>query len=400
MCAAPIVYERNTISSSGSPAATRTSTRPNAPVSASMWHARTALAPDGASTHVSSRVGSSVSDDRSTPPASSAPSTSTACSASPTARSIGADRRARDRRPRANARRPRTYTATATTPNAGAPPRATTPSISTRAVARHRGRGDRRTLRPEAHDVFPRVDDPHGRAEPVGELTRRAGRGRIAACRRTRRRSRSGEAGAPPASHHDASGSRYAGSTHEVASRTPSGGHVRQRGRTAAAAPRPSCAGPAPCRPRSRASSNDARDHPLHPGRAPIDSGERARRQRHRDQRVARRSVVGEGRAAERNVGAHRLRDAAFQLRAAGRGREITRAADCASIVADRVVHREPTRAPAEMRGQRAVEIAAPSARRAHHDARRAEPALRAAGRDERRGQPITRRPGRALRPS
>src|SRR6185295_18359229 len=35
----------------------------------------------------------------------------------------------------------------------------------------------------------------------------------------------SGVAGSPPGSHHDASGSRYTGSTHDVARRTPPAGH-------------------------------------------------------------------------------------------------------------------------------------------------------------------------------
>ena len=93
MCAAPMQYERSTTSSSGSPAATRTSTRSIAPVvgrgrtrapaSASLAgvpHARCRAAPRATRS-------SRTSAARSTPASSSAPSTSAVCSASPSARS-------------------------------------------------------------------------------------------------------------------------------------------------------------------------------------------------------------------------------------------------------------------------------------------------------------------------
>src|SRR5438128_1531567 len=82
--------------------------------------------------------------------------------------------------------------------------------------------------------------------------------------------------------------------------------------------------------------------------------GRRSRRERHGDERVARRGVVGERRATEWHVGAHDLGNTTLEPGAARRGLEIAPAGRGADT-ADRVVDRAPTGAAAEMRGQRSI---------------------------------------------
>ena len=168
----------------------------------------------------------------------------------------------------------------------------------------------------------------------------------------------SGVAGSPPGSHHDASGSRYAGSTQLVASRTPpsgSGGNGKRR-----RARRRSCAGPAPCPPRPRLGQRLAHD-PLRRASIAPASGP-TRRERHRDQRVARRGVVGEAAApaaARRHRPAGRRRPRARPARG---GVEVaTRRAGTASSprTLDRLVDRLPSGAAAEVRRERAVDVGA-----------------------------------------
>ena len=348
-------------------------------------HVRPRSRPTARDAHVEQR-GIVGERRRSTPAASSAPSTSTACSASP----VGAQRRSRPadprRRPRASARRPRTPYGVGHS-RAGATPRATTPSISTRrrattAVAAIGGRfGPSRTTSSR-------------------EYTTRTGRPNRSASSRAARGARectlppnapplaSGDAGSPPGSHHDASGSRYAGSTHDVASRTPPSGTaaaVEQR--------RPLLDGRAPAlhlpRPRrALRATTSATTHciPAASTRRPSNrAGAAPRRARHAARcrrRTARRRAARRRRRAARP---------AFELGAPRRGREISARRRCGTP-RDRVVHRAPAGAPAEVRGERPIEsrVAHAVAASAHDDARACR--TRTAIRRSRRTTPRARR--------
>ena len=163
----------------------------------------------------------------------------------------------------------------------------------------------------------------------------------------------SGDTGSPPGSHHDASGSRYAGSTHDVASRTPpSGNGSNGNGGAASAVVRRPCTLPAAV----RAASNDSpvthcAPHGLDRRRVGLG------RSRYRDERVARRGVVGEPAPAERYRRIDALRDAALELRTRrGRGQIAAGAPYRGRRGFQRFVHRAPTRAPAEVRSQRPIE--------------------------------------------
>ena len=195
----------------------------------------------------------------------------------------------------------------------------------------------------------------HGAPGLLGELARRVGSRATPPCRRTRRRWRAASRASPPGSHHDASGSRYAGSTQLVASRTPPGS---TRAAAAAGPGRPWSAGPAPC-PRARA-PRAASPRPPSRRRRRANRGGRVRRPRDRDQRVARRPVVGEAAVAAGHVGADDLRGAAFQLGAPGGRGERTATVRAGRFAVDRLVHGLPAGAPAEVRGEGAVEIDAP----------------------------------------
>ena len=111
----------------------------------------------------------------------------------------------------------------------------------------HRRCPDRRALGAEPYDVLSREDDrtarPRRSARPRAAC--RDGRRRLAAERapvRERRRR------LPPGAHHDASGSRHAGSTQPVTRRTPL--RTGARGLERRPGVRPSCAAPAPSPPR------------------------------------------------------------------------------------------------------------------------------------------------------
>ena len=116
--------------------------------------------------------------------------------------------------------------------------------------------------------------------------------------------------------------------------------------------------------------------------------GRRARRERHRDQRVAGRGVVGE--RARRRAARRRRLPAATPPSSAARRAAASRSRSACTVAAgiaprDRVVHGQPTRAAAQVRGERAIEIADARRREARMTMPgRAEPALRSAGRDER----------------
>ena len=85
-----------------------------------------------------------------------------------------------------------------------------------------------------------------------------------------------------------------------------------------------------------------------------------SRRQRDRDERVARRGVVGEPATAERHVDVDALRRRRLRgSPAAAAAATIPSSASAVATVAsavDGVVHRAPAGAPAQVRGERAVE--------------------------------------------
>ena len=77
---------------------------------------------------------------------------------------------------------------------------------------------DRRALRPEPHHVLAVEQHPHRPAVLVGEAVARGGPRRCSTLPPKAPPLASGVAGSPPGAHHDASGSRYAGSTQRVRS--------------------------------------------------------------------------------------------------------------------------------------------------------------------------------------
>ena len=204
----------------------------------------------------------------------------------------------------------------------------------------------------------PRASTRRAPARPVrvGEL---AGRGRRPATPTLPPNApplASGVAGSPPGAHHDASGSRYAGSTQPVASRTPPGTGAGQRERRhgidgraptlhlarerraprAATRRRPS---------RMPAASTPAPSSRAGAGPRPARRGAR-RRRRTRRRRAARRRPTRWRRAAlELGPSRRRRRDrASVGRRALGRA-------------VDRLVDGLPAGAPAQVRGERAVEV-------------------------------------------
>ena len=237
-----------------------------------------------------------------------------------------------------------------------------------------------------------------GATEPVGELARRARCAPSAALPPNAPPFASGDAGSPPGSHHDASGSRYAGSTHDVASRTPPGGQSGS-GRAAAArvdgrAPALHLAG-AGARFEQRLGRRPTAARPRRPRRR------RARRERHRDERVARarcRRRTARRRAERRHRRAARRRLRA--RRAPRRGRR-DRVGTVGASPRDRVVR--PSASRCTGRGARRAPGRDHAARSPHATRMtmpgRAEAALRAAAR--RRTTPPDRRdPVRDPRPS
>ena len=227
----------------------------------------------------------------------------------------------------------------------------------------------------------------------VGELACRVGRPATSTLPPNAPPFASGVAGSPPGSHHDASGSRYAGSTQLVASRTPPGSAPGSGERRRAR--RRWSAGPAPCPRAARASSSDSATTQSHArGRRRVGGG---------------RARCGAGTATSASRGARSSANppspqghvgadpgrAAFELGPLRRGAERTGRVRVAGAAVDRLVDRLPAGAPAQVRGERAVDVDPAGlalglgGRDAHEDPRRAEAALRAAGRDEARGEPV-----------
>ena len=188
----------------------------------------------------------------------------------------------------------------------------TAPRIVDAVAVDDRARGDRRPLRPEPHDVFAREHDAHRAPGRVGELTRGGGDHRRllaaerAAVRERRRRLAARRAprrvGLEVRGLDPAGGEPHAAAA--AAAGSASGGAVVDRGAPALHLAR-----------EPRASSNDsATTQPMPAARstARVEPG----RQRHRDQRVAGRGVVGEPAPPERDVGPDRCAHAALELRA------------------------------------------------------------------------------------
>ena len=194
MWAAPIAYDRSTISSSGSPAATRTATRAIVPPPSMSTRTprRVPLVRRTRSTRVEQDAAPparhAASALRSTPASVSAPSMSTARSAIPTARN--ADRVDGPAAPALDHWLPRRCrTAIRSARRTGRPGRPTTPwsspcPASYTALAAIGGR-----FGPKPHDVLPREHDAHRSTEVVGQLAAAAATDRSSPCRRTRRRS-------------------------------------------------------------------------------------------------------------------------------------------------------------------------------------------------------------------
>src|SRR4051794_4756328 len=256
MWTAPIAYERSTTPSSASPAATRTSTRSTSPESPTVTRAP-ATAPPSAATHASRSTdaerSSRTSDRRSAPATCNAPSSRTARSARPVARSVdvvvGPATIALVQSPSSVI----AYGQAIGAVNAsGAPttvPRTRRVAPTKEALAEIGGRlGPRRTTSSRAYTTRtarPARSASSRAATPTGDATFPPNAPPLA----------SGDAGSPPGSHHDASGSRYAGSTHDVLSRTPSlTGADGARGGTGSTVVRRPCTLPAI----ARASSSDS----------------------------------------------------------------------------------------------------------------------------------------------
>ena len=253
----------------------------------------------------------------------SAPATSTACSASPTARRSALDRRTGD------------VDLGPARPHLDAVGASATPAARPRRARRRRRSRRRRRARPRP----PRSAGASGRAArrprarrrraPCARTGRRARAPRAARpsapCRRTRRRSRAATPVRRPArtTTRRVRGTRArptaSRAAHHRAGTAASG---RAAGRAASTVVRRPCTF-AGARPRLE---QRLRDDPLQT-RGLDRVGAPTRRQRHRDQRVARRGVVGERRAAERHVEIDALRAARLPARRAGAAASRSRAA-------------------------------------------------------------------------
>ena len=405
MCAAPMQYERSTTSSSGSPAATRTSTRSIAPVSVS-----TTRAPARASRVATARRCRREQHRRD----ALHPRTSAAA--------IDARlRRARPRRARSALRsrpprcgatsgphRPRRIPSRADSQRAyGAGVRTATspptiaPSMCTVAVAADRARGDGRALRSEADAVLARVHDPHGATVLVRE---------IAARRRARNDDSfppnappfaSGDAGSPPGRAPRRVGLEVRGLDPARREAHTALGQRRQRERRALVdgrAPALHLAG----EPRARASRATPRTPTLDAPTSPFAATAPQRA------RLAARCRRQNPRSPQRHLGADSLRDTALELgavaAAASKRRDGLDGAASLAARVDRLVDRLPAGAPAQVRGERAVDVGAavlaprraarPRARGSR--ACRSRTATRRSRRTRRRADPAA--PGRARR--
>ena len=179
-------------------------------------------------------------------------------------------------------------------------------------------------------------------------------------CPRTRRRSPSGDAGSPPGSHHDASGSRYAGSTQPVTSRTPPGGSTgRSSGGRASTVVRRPCTFPA----RTRASNSDSattHDRPAAStastaepgGRGTATSASRGRgRRRNRPRRAAHLIPRPGSHRLRASPGARRRRGHAYAWgRSAARARRRPSASPCSDTGARQARGRDRCAGPCPWR--------------------------------------------------
>ncbi len=404
MCAAPMQYERSTTSSSGSPAATRTSTRSIAPVRVDDdTRARDAPRCRTRWQHVSSKTvatRSSRTERGAIDTASAnAPSTSAVSSADAEC-ALRRDERASDpgrhQRPASEQRGTRAGCQAAThrrrsRPRPRARRRATRHSRRSADASDRAGRCLRASTRPA-----PCVRARSARARAA---TRRA---RRPPCRRTRRRSRA----ATPVRRRARTTTRRARGTRAPPS-SSRGAHRPRAAAATAAAVRSSSVVRRPCTfpARARASASvspttQSRRRPRSPPRhrdpnraraAPRPARPAARCRRRSRRRPSGTSVPTCCATPAFELGARRRR-----VEVAGRRRGRRRLAAHSRL--DRLVHRLPSGAAAEVCRERAVDVGSAALapgdqrRRPHQDPRSAEPALRAAGGDERRGQPVPHR--------
>ena len=366
MCAAPMQYERSTTSSSGSPAATRTSTRSTCGRRDDATTRAPARAPSRRPrTHVSSSTGAGTlvagSGRAARPrPSSSAPSTSTVL--------LGEWPRAQRRR-RGRSRQ----VARAPTPSCRSTRVRQRPAEVGRDVAddrpgdphgsavEHRRGGDRWALRPEPYDVLARVARRARAARARSASSRAAGGAIERSLPPNAPPFASGDAGSPPGSHHDASGSRYAGSTQrrrEAHAAAGAGGSA-SGGRLAAVVRRPWTL-PA-CAARLRERSDARRTHGS-PRARPANGDQQRRaarcRRRSRPRRAARRAPTRCGDAAlDRGASA---RPPPSRERTGARGSAPRRARSPRSTVCH-PVHRQ--RCAASMRSTSAAAFTDPRSR-------------------------------------
>ena len=280
---------------------------------------------------------------------SSAPATSTACSAKPAARSSGptggpGDVELGPRRPHLARRTTVGQHASSLARHARRRPRSRPRRRATTAVAAIGGR-----FGPEPHDVFARVHDPHRFAELIRELRAAAATRASAPCRRTRRRSRAAKRARRRArtTTRRVRGTRARPTTSRAARRLRDTPATASGGASSTVVRRP-CTFPAAhaLRPLS--------DDPVHPGRFDRTACPSPAARTRRARRVARCR-----RRSPRHRAAHRCIDTAAappsSAAAAAAPREVPRRVLRPTLRSPRTP--SPAGAPAEMRGQRLVEV-------------------------------------------
>ena len=300
-------------------------------------------------------------------------------------------RRARPLGPTSLERRTATRSARRTAPDR---PATAPPHVDRRAVE-PRGRGDRRPLGPEADDVLAREHDAHRApgARRRARARRAPTRGRgLAAERAAVGQRRRGVAARARTTTRRARGTRARPNRSRGARHPSTGvGQRQRRDRVDGGAPALHLArertgleqrlGDDP----REARGLDRRRPTTRAAAAPRPARRAARRRRRTRRRPAAR---GARRPARRRL----------RARPAARPRPGRASLPTRPRASHRVVDRLPARAPAEVRGERAVEVDPARlalglrGREAHEDPRRAEAALRATGGDEARGEVVAHR--------
>ena len=261
---------------------------------------------------------------------------------------------------------------------------------SARVAVEHRGRRDRRPLRAQPHDVLAGEHHAHRCGRSGRRARARDARGDEVSLPPNAPPFASGVAGSPPGSHHDASGSRYAGSTHAGGEPHAARGQRRERERRHVRVRRR----PPPLhlrRDRARASCSESATTHCSPAASTDGTSEPAAAARRRARHAGARSsakppspsgISGPTRCGTPPSSSARRCGAAVAVRPDVRG--------VASL--DRVVDRLPAGAPAEVGGEAAVEVdprARPFAAQRRRRARRSRGCrTRTASRRLRRSRP------------